>query len=218
MKKLMMLLVLGSLAFAGCQQPSSDDTTTGTGAISFHSGEVSGTVTSEINRKISFINTRVRGAHEACIYIKKIEISMTGAEWIEIISSTDSIETRVKNDETIRICASTDVPVGEYHGIRITYDLKARFIFTSSETVVNNPPLEMSVSIAPDFWHVITVGDTMVLSSANGYLTPFTIESGAETFIILHCFLELSDSMYGYTGPITWTRFGTAVRATRFLY
>jgi hypothetical protein len=209
MKFVSFLMFSNLLFMAGCAK----NALTSPGAISFYSDKISGTgaAAPAINRSTYWFENYVTGAK---IYITKIEISIDGTKWEKVCSET---EVNVTYQDLNRFGSPINVPEGQYEGIRIEYEPKVTFYLANSTNTVTITSLPEQLfyingSITP-------IVNNITFSSANGYLTPFKIERGAETFMIFEF------------RPIPWTlgqdkvvnndisswHMGFAARASRFL-
>jgi len=186
------------------------------GTISCYSGKVTSSQVIPLNRTIKFADGLSKDYY---LYIKSIEISQTGEEWVKIVDGT--IEVSVKDGETTRIAASASVPVGQYDGVRLTIEPKVKF---SSLTKWGNPDQNIIVELnkLPSRLGIMTGGssnkittsDTILFSSANGYLVPFSVEIGKETFLVID-----SETLFiGDPANVTDWELSLACRGTRFLY
>ncbi|MDD5687449.1 MAG: hypothetical protein PHE88_06430 [Elusimicrobia bacterium] len=192
------------------------------GTISCYSGKLNSSST------ISFrpVNKHADGmSKEFYIYIKSIEISTAGNEWIKILdNSGNPLETKVKYGDIIRInTSSVSVPSDQYHGVRLVIEPKIKILSLhkwedSSDTVVditlNKLPSRIGMLVGSTDTKISAI-DTISFTSANGYLVPFTIETGKETFLVF----EFSVAWLGSSiSDITDWELSLACRATRFLY
>ncbi|MDD5687451.1 MAG: hypothetical protein PHE88_06440 [Elusimicrobia bacterium] len=189
------------------------------GKISFYSGKVSnGSATIRYSQNAKYSTSGP--AIESYIYIKSIEISTTGEEWIKIVEGP--IEVRVKDGETIRISTSTSIPIGEYHGVRLIINPEIKFSVVKWEeapnqqvtVTLNKLPTIMRINRGGSYNNIV-VTDTIMLTSANGFLVPFNIEENKETFFIF----EFNVNWVGDNiDNISDWELNIAARATRFLY
>lgn len=156
-----------------------------------------------------------------------MEISETGTNWVKVIDgSLNPMEVRVRYGETIKISSSIAIPVGQYEGIRLVIEPKVRITRVVLEGESSNSagyPTDVTINSLPAYMgmgkgivQMIPVTDTILFTSANGYLVPFNIENNKETFIVLDL------NVANWRGPdinnvAAWDLY-MAVRATRFLY
>jgi len=226
MKKITILVLSALLLLAGCGKDKKDSklynsilsVTNPMGVISCYSGKV-GNSSSAIPLNSFRSLYQPWPTDEVYFYIKSIEISTTGEQWIKIVE--DPIEVKVKNGGKIKIGSSVYVPPDEYHGIRLVIEPKIRFYtvyngaYTTDAIVIVNKtleklPREMALGNKP-----ITPTTTIVFSSANGYLVPFDVENGKETFLVFDFWnFWLGDSPNNITDWVLYL----SVRGTRYLY
>lgn len=197
------------------------------GTISFYSSNntaVATALSSKAYSKPSVLTPGMssRNTVEAYLYLKKIEISTNGQDWVEVIGSTGSLAVDVVRNQTIRISAGAFVPEGQYHGLRISLEPRVTFKEVASDgTFAVISTVNVTLAQLPSMLGVgdavgqenLTSLDNITLSSANGLLVPFDIEANTETYLIL----DLEARWGGAPDNITdWWLFLDA-RATRFI-
>ncbi|HAM38152.1 MAG TPA: hypothetical protein DCP53_01935 [Elusimicrobia bacterium] len=193
------------------------------GAISIYSGS---TTSSVIHRSITkkVLPPSVGGnAGDFYVYIRSVEISATGENWIKILDGP--VEVRVtKGAGPIRINTnSISIPPDEYHGVRLVIEPKIRLltlwagqdVYQTDETL-NAMPNEMGMKNG-GFVQCIPVTDTIIFSSSNGYLVPFSVENGKETFLVFDFNSKVGNGSTTVSGFSKWGFLSLAVRGTRFM-
>lgn len=198
--------------FMSCKSVS--DSKTGQGTISFYTGKIESIYLAK-QQPWPMDNT----VYEGYIYLKKIEISTTGEEWIILINEDESIPMHFKYDgELIRIpIEEKRVPVGEYHGLRISIEPKIKIL-----NVGNLPPMDIILNQEPIAIYV-RMGmsqlrssvDSLEFTSLNGYLIPFTITEEEDTRIILQIIAAADGNEATQTINRWWT--DIMARATKFV-
>jgi len=221
MKKICMLFVSMLMLFiSGC----SKNPLGSPGMLSFYSGEASSNNHASLFKSIGLGQVYFYST-ESYIYIDSIEISTNGNEWIKVFSG--SMEVKVKSGETIKIASTIDIPEDEYHGIRITIEPKVKFV--EGQTWYANPQTysgpQYSNFLLEKAPYVNVLGGsaaggsdlgrttTILFTSANGRLVPFTVKKGKETFIVFGV-RTLGD---GSTTEITDWLLSIESRATQFI-
>jgi len=200
--------------FIGCD--SSLDNDIGQGIISFYTGEFETSASSKTRESWPMLNT----VNEGYLYLKKIEISTTGQEWVSLVNEEEAIPIHFKYEgELIRIPVEEDsIPAGEYHGLRISIEPKIRILSIGNldpmDTILDQEPTAIYVRMGMS--QLSSSVDSLEFTSANGYLIPFTVDEDQETRVILH----IIASADGDEATQTLTRWWTDVeaRATKFIY
>ena len=222
--KNMLLVVLVSVFVGGCgKNEKKSQLLTGLsstdlaphGTITFYSGE------SGINTNSSFRKLATRGLGiVSYLTISSIEISTTGEEWVTVLNGP--IEVEVDRNQNIKIANSISIPVGQYHGIKLNIEPKVRFetvkngveltdASVATNTTVEKLPCEFVIGN-----HALTSTESIVFSSANGFLVPFDIEENAGTFLIFEFRVDWRGADVNNIND--WELWIPGARATRFLY
>jgi len=213
MKNVLLAVSLVGLVFLGsCSQ----NILSTPGAISFYSGESGGTIVS------SSISTMAGGGgvSDVCLYIKKIEVSKTGEEWFDVISS--STEVRARANEVISFGASAVIPPGEYHGIRISFEPYVRIlevwegnINTATSTDIVFEKLPKLLSVHGTNTNDVSSVENILLTTANQKLLAFDIEAGEETYILF----DIYTGWYGDSREeiVDWALIVDEIYTTRFI-
>jgi len=173
------------------------------GTLSFYSGKIGNINSSPALRKSSSWII----PDEAYIYVKSIDVSSNGESWINVF--TGPAEVKVTQSGTIKIGSTIDLPEDEYHGIRIVIEPKVRIISGVNEVLLEKLPRSMGLGLISGFASLITPSDTITITSANGFLIPFTIKRRNETFIVFDIDIQ-------YVDTADWDFF-LYVRATQYL-
>ncbi|HAM38151.1 MAG: hypothetical protein A2474_00160 [Elusimicrobia bacterium RIFOXYC2_FULL_34_12] len=229
MKRNLILLFVIFVIFGCGKNEKKQQLLTGTalssslGTISIYSGSTRNSVIHRSLAKKTLVPNAGGNAGDFCVYIRSLEISTTGENWIKILDG--STEVRVTEGAgPIKINTNNiSVPPGEYHGVRLVIEPKIRLLtlFAGSEVFQTDETLN-----AMPGWigvrngggggpHGITVTDTIIFSSANGYLVPFTIENGKETYLVFDFDSQVSANSNGEFS--SWGTLYLAVRGTRFI-
>lgn len=218
MKNILFIFTLLCLLFLGsCEK----NLLSPSGVVSFYGGDTGSNISS-----LDYKSQSVTGpTKESYIYVKKIEISTTGSEWVELLSESEGIEVKVTDipgvNGIVKIGSPVSIPAGEYHGVRLTIEPKVRFveIYTQYSTITSS--IDVTLEIMPSEMQYGNGGtafaptDTILFTSANGYLVPFDIAEGTETFILFRFYVGWKGNS---ADDITDWSLTAAARATRFLY
>ncbi|MDD5687450.1 MAG: hypothetical protein PHE88_06435 [Elusimicrobia bacterium] len=193
------------------------------GTISCYSGKINNGSSMIPHSSISGVLNYGFGL-ESDIYIKSIEISTTGTEWIKVVEGP--IEVKVKDGEIVKIGSSIIIPEGKYEGLRLILEPEVKFLEIKwaednsthqNEILLNKLPslIRLGEGGTKNWRGLATVSDTILFTSSNGYLIPFDIEKGKETFLVfdISTFCE-----GGNVTAITDWQINIVTRATRFLY
>ena len=208
------------------------------GELSFHSGDLSSSISgsSMVSASNKLFNydamTSDTYCHEVYIYIKKIEVSQTGEDWVVVLDTTTEVLTEsMDEDITARITSDMYINPGEYHGIRITIEPKIRLVVTTStvspgdhivkDYTVEKMPKYMSAALTSarrTNTHVtyFTPSETITLTSANGFLIPFTV-TGSDKIYFIFEFTARPSMTQDLRNLVDWS-LTTVGRTTKFLY
>ncbi len=203
----------------GCQSVADDPEVSGQGILSFYTGEIDNGSAMQ-KQVLQFPWPIPNTVNEGYVYLKKIEITTTGLEWVTLVNEEVAIPMHFKyQGELIRApIEEITVSEGEYHGLRISLEPKIRILDIGNlgplDTLLAQEPVAIYVRMGMS--QLRSSVDTLEFTSANGYLIPFTVNADSETRIILH-FIAQAD---GNETTQTLTRWWTDVeaRATKFIY
>lgn len=163
--------------------------------LSFYSGNSSGNRSSigKIQRQLPLDQVTIESAS---MYIDKIEISRTGTKWEEVLSGPYEVKI-THNNAPLRFGNPTNIPTGQYEGLRISIQPKVVFKFTDgrSKTVDKLPQ-----GINMYGFNLLASQAIITITTANGLLDAFTIERGAETALVFDIYIGATESaMMGRT-------------------
>ena len=150
---------------------------------------------------------------EAYVYIKSIDVSTNGEEWINVYNGP--MEVKITRAATIRIGSKIGLPEDEYHGVRIVIEPKARLLKNGSEILIEQLPYAITLcgGARGAGTNDYSPSDTITVTSSNGYLVPFSVKSDKETFLVF----DMSCSSLSNDGAITNWWLTISVWATKYL-
>jgi hypothetical protein len=142
-----------------------------------------GTITVGLNGSIFSAPQTFAPNAELRIVIGRIEISQDGNSWISILSSSKTVEIADPIGSYINLSVDpVSVLPGEYHGVRLKINQNAEPIGVSSGITLNPLP-HMHAQDTPTSDRGIS--SEITLTSSQFALTPFRVESGVNTYLVL---------------------------------
>jgi len=145
------------------------------------------------------------------VTIEAIDITKDGIDWIPLLVS--SLTVTVTDDlgfvTQLGVTPKSVLP-GEYHGVRIIFAPNPVFLDPIIPDGLLNPYPWISPFLISDSQGTQGIGSEALLTSANGYLVPFRVESGKNLFLVVG--LEFSRA-----GNIPEWYLGVGAKATTIL-
>lgn len=162
------------------------------GNIEFYSNGGSGPATSANNQEYRVTNTYFASysSIENYIFIKKIELQKSGADWMTIFESADPLKVQVIQDQQIQWPISVQIDAGSYSGVRVIQS--NRVIFCKFRWW--DPPekqYELDITSAPpnsgwksEITSITPDEHVRTFASDNNLLTAFNVESDEKIWLV----------------------------------
>lgn len=148
-------------------------------------GQGGNVFSSAISLRSPAIRTSIR---RGVLTIESIQITQDGTSWLELIQNPIEVEITDQFGSYFQInAAPLNVPVGEYHGVKIRISPNPTIL--ESEITINpgdlNPYPWLTKFLHPTVGLSSSIGGEATFTSLDGLLVPFRVEQGKSTYLVL---------------------------------